>query len=452
MFNLGNILNRIDDKIAIIHDREYSYKELDRLANNIANGLSVSGINRSQRVAIFGDSSPIFIAAYIAILRLGAVAVLINKKMPADLVSYIVEDSQSVLVLTEENILDYVVDGTFETCDMLPSDPALILYTSGSTSRPKGVIIPHNHYWTIEQKSKNPLLPKMRIFVGAPFYHMNGLSNIEVGLMGGATIVLMSKFDPKDAIKLIQQHSVNYISSVPTMISLILQELGTNDISCVKHIAMASAPVSAGLYQNIKKRLPNVSVSIAYGSTEAGPGLFGRHPSLPTPEMSVGYPMPGIDYRIVDGVLQIKSPAMMLSYSNAPTNFTEDHYYITNDLFRVDENGFYFFVGRADDMFVCGGNNVYPRHIELILEEHKSVHEAAVIGIEDDIKGMKPYAFITLVNDVTIDELVEFAVKKLPPYLCPRKIWILDSMPLTSVHKIDKKKLKEEALALLYKL
>jgi acyl-CoA synthetase (AMP-forming)/AMP-acid ligase II len=452
MFNLANLLSNSSDKIAIIHDREYSYKELNTLADKLSNGLINAGVNKGHRVAIFADSSPIFISAYIAILRIGAVAVFVNKRLPQDLVDYILADSQSVVTLTEENIGYFICEGSPCVCNMEPEDPALILYTSGSTSKPKGVIIPHNHLWTVQQKSKNPLLPKMRIFVGAPFYHMNGLSNIEVALAGNATVVLMSRFEPMQALELIEQHQVNYISSVPTMITLLLQELGQKKLSSVKHIAMASAPVSIKLYQQIKQKLPHVGISIAYGSTEAGPGLFGKHPTLPTPEMSVGYPIPGIEYRIVDGVLQVKSPAMMLKYNNGVSNFTEDRFYITNDLFRVDENGFYFFVGRADDMFVCGGNNVYPRQVELILEEYEGVNQSAVIGIEDEVKGMKPYAFITISKDVIMNDLKEFVSRKLPLYACPREIWLVDNMPLTSVNKIDKQKLKEQAIKLLYNI
>jgi acyl-coenzyme A synthetase/AMP-(fatty) acid ligase len=181
-----------------------------------------------------------------------------------------------------------------------------------------------------------------------------------------------------------------------------------------------------------------------YGITEVSPGMFGKHPTLPTPDMSVGYPTPGIDYRIVDGILQVRSPAMFLKYNNVTlNNVTEDGYFITNDLFEVDKDGFYFFLGRADDMFVCGGNNVYPRQIENVLEEHPFVQSAAVIGIEDDDKGMKPYAFV--VSNLAEDALKEYVLKFLPPSHCPRKIWTMDTMPLNSVNKIDKALLKEKA-------
>ncbi len=451
-YNLGNLLNRKDNKIAVVHHETYTFKDVDDLASKFSNGLLTQGIGRGDRVAIFSENNIYLISAYIGILRLGAVAVLISARLPKELVDYIIEDSQSKIILTEENFKDYLVEGPAIIEHMSEDDPAFILYTSGSTSKPKGVIVPHRHLWTLKEKTRPDFWPKVRMFVAAPMYHMNGLSNIEVCLCSGAAVYLMVKFDPVKAIDLIIEHKINYISSVPTMMSLLLKELKDQDLSCVKHIAMGSAPVSQSLFRSVKNRIPSAGVSIAYGSTEVGPGLFGFHKTKPTPELSVGCRIPGIEYRLVDGILQVRSPSMMLRYNNMPTNFTEDNFFITSDLFREDENGFFYFIGRADDMFVCGGNNVYPRQVESVLEEHPCVQEAAVVGVEDEVKGMKPYAFITLTNDVTIEELKEFSLKKLPAYLCPREIWAIQNMPLNSVHKIDKKKLKEQAINLLYNI
>jgi acyl-coenzyme A synthetase/AMP-(fatty) acid ligase len=220
------------------------------------------------------------------------------------------------------------------------------------------------------------------------------------------------------------------------------------DLSCVKHIGMASAPVSRSLFNSLKSTFPKAAIVNNYGITEVSPGMFGKHPTLPTPDLSVGYPIPGIDYRIVDGILQVRSPSMFLKYNNLDIkNLTDDGYFITNDLFEVDKDGFYFFLGRGDDMFVCGGNNVYPRQIESVLESHPFVQYAVVIGVEDEDKGMKPYAFV--VSNSNEDELKTHALKFLPPSHCPRKIWNLETLPLNSVNKVDKAKLKEQARVLL---
>jgi acyl-coenzyme A synthetase/AMP-(fatty) acid ligase len=263
----------------------------------------------------------------------------------------------------------------------------------------------------------------------------------------------MPAWNSKEAIPLIEEYFVNSITSVPTMIAQLVEEkelLAVHDLHSVKHIVMASAPVSQHLYFSIKETFPEAHITIAYGSTEAGPGLFGRHPNLPTPPMSVGYPIAGIDYRLVDNILEVRSPSMLLKYTNTDSRLTDDGYFITNDIFRVDEDGFYYFIGRADDMFVSGGNNIYPRQVETVLEECPYVSVAAVVGVDDHIKGTKPYAFVVLSIDTTEDTIKQYAFDNLAPSACPRKIWTLDSMPLNSIGKIDKAKLKEQAIKLLY--
>ena len=169
---------------------------------------------------------------------------------------------------------------------------------------------------------------------------------------------------------------------------------------------MGSAPVSQSLMQAIHRALPKAAVTNAYGTTEAGPVVFGPHPKgLQQPEMSVGYPHPQVQLRLVDGdnrdaeqgVLEMKCPAVMNGYHNrpdVPPPITADGYYITGDVFRRDENGFHYFVGRTDDMFVSGGENIYPADVERMLERHPGVAQAAVVPVDDDIKGQKPVAFV----------------------------------------------------------
>jgi acyl-coenzyme A synthetase/AMP-(fatty) acid ligase len=126
-------------------------------------------------------------------------------------------------------------------------------------------------------------------------------------------------------------------------------------------------------------------------------------------------------------------------------SFTEDGFFITNDLFKVDRDGFYYFLGRADDMFKCGGNSVYPTLVEEILESHPAVIAAVVVGIEDDIKGYKPYAFVVIKKHTTIDELElkQYVLDHGPAYQHPRRIWFIDEFPLLAGNKIDKEKLKQ---------
>ena len=128
--------------------------------------------------------------------------------------------------------------------------------------------------------------------------------------------------------------------------------------------------------------------------------------------------------------------------------FTEDGYYSTGDIFKRDEQGFYFFIGRADDMFVCGGENIYPAEVERLIESHPSVAQAIVIAVDDDIKGQKPVAFVVLKQHLTVteNELKTFCLTNAPAYQHPRRIWFLDELPLASTNKVDKSLLKKQAL------
>jgi acyl-CoA synthetase (AMP-forming)/AMP-acid ligase II len=246
------------------------------------------------------------------------------------------------------------------------------------------------------------------------------------------------------------------------MIAMMLREpelLARTDLSSVEFIRMGSAPVSQSLMQAIHRALPQAAVTNAYGTTEAGPVVFGPHPKgLPQPEMSVGYPHPQVQLRLVEGanqnaeqgVLEMRCPAVMLGYHNRPDvkpPFTKDGYYITGDVFRRDADGFHYFVGRTDDMFVSGGENIYPADVERMLERHPDVAQAAVVPIDDEIKGQKPVAFVIPKPGRTPSEndIKQFALANAPAYQHPRFVWFVDELPLASTNKVDRAALHREA-------
>jgi acyl-CoA synthetase (AMP-forming)/AMP-acid ligase II len=194
----------------------------------------------------------------------------------------------------------------------------------------------------------------------------------------------------------------------------------------------------------------------AYGTTEAGMIVFGPHPKgLPQPESSVGAKHPKTELRLVDGdnrdadqgVLEMKNPAVMNGYYNrpdVPDPITPDGFYVTGDVFRRDNDGFYYFIGRTDDMFVSGGENIYPADVERMLERHPAVGQAVVIPVDDEIKGTKPVAFVIpkAGQKPTEDEIKQFALKHAPAYQHPRFVWFVDELPLASTNKVDRAALK----------
>jgi long-chain acyl-CoA synthetase len=381
----------------------------------------------------------------------------------------------ALLPRNDEQPFDAFLDpGPFAAVTPKPDEPAMFLYTSGSTGVPKGVVLSHqSHIWVVETRLADDL-ERHRYLVAAPLYHMNALALAKLACAAHATIVLLPQFAARAYIEAIGRYRCTYLTAVPPMIAMMLREhelMAATDLSSVEFVRMGSAPVSASLMAALRDALPRAAVTNAYGTTEAGPVVFGPHPSgLPQPELSVGYPHPKVALRLVDGadrnanegVLEMKCPALMLGYHNRPTPtlpspasgggegsrpFTSDGFYITGDIFRRDGDGFYYFVGRADDMFVSGGENIYPADVERMLERHPDVAQAAVVPIEDDIKGQKPVAFVIRKPGRALDEdgVKRFALEHAPAYAHPRFVWFVEDLPLASTNKLDRVELQRMA-------
>jgi long-chain acyl-CoA synthetase len=490
--NLGDLIRRDHDlaKIAIIDlggeevPREFSYRALDEMANGVARALLARGLKRGERVAILSVNRAEYLAAYYGIMRAGLVAVPVNFKFPAKTIHLILRDAGARLVFCDklrradcpsdlpavcfgvdgpESFDAFLDRGPFSAMVPEPDEPAMFLYTSGSTGVPKGVVLSHrSHIWVAETRLDGQDLSRHRYLIAAPLYHMNALALSLLACAAHATIVLLPQFTARAYIEAIGRYRCTWLTAVPPMIAMMLREgdlLARTDLSSVEFVRMGSAPVSQSLMHALKRALPKAVVTNAYGTTEGGPVVFGPHPKgLPQPEMSVGYPHPKVQVRLVSngkrgvdqGVLEMKSPAVMLGYHNrpdVPRPITPDGFYVTGDVFRRDENGFHFFVGRADDMFVSGGENIYPADVERMLERHPAISHAAVVPIDDEIKGQKPVAFVILKagETATADEIKRFALENAPAYQHPRSVWFVDELPLASTNKVDRAALQRMA-------
>jgi long-chain acyl-CoA synthetase len=358
--------------------------------------------------------------------------------------------------------------GPFRAVEPGPGDPAMFLYTSGSSGRPKGVVLSHgSHLWVIEMRRRAAGLAPDRPLVAAPLYHMNALAVSQAALAQHDTVILLPGFTAASYIAAASAHRASVLTSVPTMIAMVLREpdlLARYDLSSVAAVRMGSAPVSSGLMEAVRRAFPNAAVGNSYGTTEAGPIVFAPHPlGKPTPDLSVGVAHPHVELRLVarddrnagEGGLQMRCPALMNGYHNLPDAtagaMTADGFYITGDVFRRDADGFYYFVGRADDMFVSGGENVYPGEVDKLLERHPDIHQAVVVGVDDELKYRKPVAFVVPRPGAAPSEAAvkEFALANAAPYLHPRRVWFLAEMPLAGTNKIDRRALAERAALLL---
>ena len=490
--NQGDAISRDvpADSLALIDDggngteRRYTYGDMLRLSGAIARGLLKRGLGRGDRVAILSANRAEFLLTFLGTMQAGLVSVPVNYKLPAETVGYIVGDCDAKLVIGDDTRLTLAPDGVprisfdrdfaalldqgpFTPLAMRPEEPAMFLYTSGSTGRPKGVVLSHySHLWAISQRVRRPVPIGQRSLIAAPLYHMNGLAMSQTTLSHGDTIVLLPQFTTKAYVEAAARHRVAFLTSVPTMIAMILREpdlLANNDLSAVEAVRMGSAPITQSLIDQVRETFPKAQISNGYGTTEAGPVVFGLHPKgIPQPELSTGYPHPDVELRLMrdgreiigtdgeGGVLEMKCGALMTHYHNLPEAtakaMTPDGYYRTGDVFRRDDNGFFYFVGRADDMFVCGGENIYPGEVEKMLERHPAIHQAAVLPVPDELKGHKPIAFVVKAPGAELDEqaVKSYALAHAPAYQHPRRVLFIAEMPLAGTNKIDKRVLARQ--------
>ena len=454
--------------------RAFTYAEIERQSDAVALGLHARGLMRGERVAILATNRAEYLIAFFGILRAGLVAVPVNHRLPAATVAFILEDSDARLAICDatrrplvpawlpavvipDNWDGLQCDGSFSAVQPAPDEPAMLLYTSGSTGRPKGVVLSHrSHLWVLQVRARTPGRAGRRVLVAAPLYHMNALAMSQATLATGSTVVLLPSFTAASFIQAAMQHRVHALTAVPTMIAMMLRDpaIAAADLSAVESVRVGSAPLSQRLVDQIRAAFPRAELSNGYGTTEAGPIVFGPHPDgLPRPDLSPGAAHANVDLRLRrdgrivadEGVLEMRCPAVMNGYHKLPDAtaraMTQDGYYITGDVFRSDANGFFFFVGRADDMFVCGGENIYPGEVEKMLEAHPAVAQACVVPVPDELKGHKPVAFVVPRSSVTEDQLRRYTLANGPAYAHPRSVWLIDELPLAGTNKIDRRRL-----------
>jgi long-chain acyl-CoA synthetase len=462
-------------------DRERAFEaaELEHRANQVAARLRAAKLRTGERVAILAGNCLEFLPTVLGILRAGLVAVpLAPKSTPAALASML-EDSGPALVLCDllnrprvprqlacEDLAAFCAAPAESKARADADVPAagavaLILFTSGSSGVPKGVLLTHaGMLWALRKRLQaGGLSASDRGVVAAPLAHMNGLVNLLMAYYAGASCLLLKRFEAAQYLRAISYWKATSLVAVPTMMALLARALQSDvpapELGSVRRVLLGSAPCTAALFAAVRAIFPSAQVGLGYGATETGPLVFGPDPAgTPTPAMSIGKPLPSVDVRIEGdadkGELLVKSPSVSPGYLNRPeataTKFA-DGWYRTGDLVRRDTGGFYYFAGRSDDMFTCGAENVYPGEVEDALEQHPAVQQAAVVPLEDEVKGHIPVAFVVLrtAAKATDAELRAFTLARGLTYQHPRQVIILDEMPTTATGKIDRKALAQTA-------
>ena len=490
--NLASVLDRdgAPDAVALVDlsgagPVSYTYAQLRRMATTTASALRRRGLGPGSRLGMLCANTARFYAAYFGGLRAGCTVVPYNARAGGEAIAHVCTDSALDLLIvdaeapagvpaslsviaTESPEFDAWLAGEPDERVEPPGQaPAIVLYTSGSTGRPKGVMLSHASQLAIVDGLAQPgvraFLSRGPCIVAAPLFHMNGLVVSELAFAIGGRVVLMWRFEAAPFVAALDRYRVTVLSGVPTMVALLAKErevLARADLSCVELVMIGSAPVAESIVAQSREIFPKAAIINSYGTTEIGAGLLGAHPGgVPRPALSIGYPAPHAELRLVggtedEGVLEVRSAASMSGYLNLPQVTAakmRDGWINTGDIVRRDADGFLYFVGRADDMFVCGGENVYPGEVERLIERHPDVLEVAVVPVADEVRGQMPVAFVVTRPGAALAEqdVKDYVLQRAAPYLHPRRVWFLDRMPLSGANKIDRHVLKARAAELV---
>jgi fatty-acyl-CoA synthase len=482
---------------------EYSYSNLFHLACRLGSHLKATfGIRPGDRVAVFATNEIEFLPLFFAVQRLGAVLVPINFRLTGREVSHILSDSGASLLIAQkqfDEVLSGVeanalpqktwsFDGKEGLCrflaDALKSgaptgnvddsasanafagdfeSPCMILYTSGTTGAPKGAIITNKmlHWNSLNTTLRLNLSQNDVSLSFLPFFHTGGWNVLVTPFVHrGARTILMKKFEPQRVLELCEKERVTILFGVPTTMDMMFrtQSFESADLSSVRYAIVGGEPMPIELIRAWEKK--GVPVRQGYGLTEFGPNVFSLNEEDSVRKIgSIGFPNFYIETRVVDdhgrdlqageiGELLLRGPVCTPGYwknAEATTQTIRDGWLHTGDLVRVDEEGYFYVAGRKKDMFISGGENVYPVEVERFLSTHPAVREVAVIGVPDAKWGEVGKAFVALNEGFELrgDELISFCAGNLAKYKIPKLVEILPELPKGDSGKILKRKLRE---------
>ncbi len=489
---LAESARRFPNKIAAIHgSRTATFEELNRRSVAIAFGLAKLEIQPGQRVALIGQNSIDYIAAFFGILRVGGIVVPFSPAYSPREIGYQLRDCEPSAAILDAVLMEPFMDGggesiakerricigkasgcpgpsliDFKTIPTsavhllpAPEDVAVIAYSSGTTGIPKGVMLTHRNLATniIQFQHQDPVaITPADIFLNhLPFYHIYGMNVLMAEAIAvGATQVIMSRFDPEELVDLIARHRATLLFTVPpVLLALIhLPDLAERGLSSLRYLNTGAAPLPPEVAREFRT-LTGVSVKQGYGLTETSPTTnadFYAHPELE----SVGPPVADTEERVLDpedsekvlrpgevGELVVRGPQIMQGYWRDP-NLTDqvlrDGWFHTGDLARMDERGYVFIVGRTKEMIKYKGYTVAPAELEALLLEHPGVKDCAVAGIPDREAGEIPKAFVVLTpgGRISEDSLIDFMRHRVAGYKRIRQVEIVDSVPRSPSGKI----------------
>ncbi len=454
------------DRPALLHEGEViSYAELDRRAGGVAALLRGRGVEQGDRVAIRLPNGPAFVAAWFGVLRAGAVAVPLHVLLAPPEIEARLEASRPVLLLADEGELDITVDTASVLVERADTDPAVILFTSGTSGKAKGAILTHGSIRAAASYARDALaLREDDVMLGAaPFSHVLGqVTGLVSTFMAGGAVAVVPRFEGEQTLRLMTETRTTILLGVPTMcIALCQAARKTRELPPVRIAHVGGAPVPVEVARDFERTFGG-EVYEGYGLTEtSGVATTYRADQLRKPG-SVGTPVGETEMRVVSlegvplppgeaGEVEFRGPAVIRGYwedAEATAALSADGWFATGDIGYVDDDGYLFLVDRRKEMIIRGGYNVYPREVEEALYEHPDVLEAAVIGVPDARLGEEIAALVVPRPGTNPDpgDLREWARARVAAYKYPRQIVLVEELPKGPTGKILKRQIDRGAV------
>lgn len=482
------------------YDRIDTYNELDQRINRVAAGLSDAGVNKGDIVSVLLTNRPAFVETFFACAKLGAVAAPINTRVSARELSYVLNDAEPAILVTEVEFLSLLADTDYEigdtnlfvadgvesdpgrqyedlfgevdtasTPEIEEHDPCALLYTSGTTGQPKGCHISHFNIvnGAINYHVSFGTEKGLCTLVTVPLFHGAGLvSNLLHTVAATGTTVVKDGVSPNEFLATIETHRIEFTLAVPTTYILAMEQGSPDeyDLSSFDIAVYGGAPMPSESVHRLREAFTDIDLCDAYGTTETTAGLVTMCPDKYTDDYAetIGLPSPPVEVAVVDenhnplgsdevGELAIRGPIVISEYHNRPEATAEafaDGWHYTGDLATINEEGFVELKGRSKDKIVRGGENIYVLDIEEVLTSHEKVLETSVTGFPDAVLGERVMAAVVPKPEVRVteDELRAHCIQQLADYKRPEIFRILDELPKNSSGKVIKSDLLPEPL------
>ena len=508
--SIGNAICPERDLI-VFEGKRLTFSQTSERVNRLTNALRKLGIQKGDRIGFLEVNCNQYVEAYFAAAKLGAIFVPLNFRAKSSELSYMISNAEAKLMFVGNRYLEMVNSmlpelPSVEQCVILEADKSrhlyyedliesstsddftaeigdddltILLYTAGTTGRPKGVPLKHSGFVAYVLDNVDPASPEIeeKNLLTVPLYHVAGMQAILAGVYGGRSLVMMRQFEVKEWLETVQRERATRAMLVPTMLKWIIDDpdFKKYDLNSLQVITYGAAPMPFEVIKKAIQEMPWVRFINAFGQTETASTITALGPEdhmiegteeeiekkLKRLTSSIGRPLPDVEVKIVDeegnilpplevGEILAKGPRIMTGYwrDEAKTSqvMTKDGWLRTADKGWMDEDGYIYLAGRGDDIIIRGGENISPEEIENVLHSHPDIEEAAVIGVPDPEWGQEPRAIVVLKRgkDTTGDEIMEYCRSKLAGFKRPRSVIFLDSLPRNPMGKVLKRELREK--------